>query len=71
LQHDLLYDWKVQQGLFELLEGQGEERMNYTILYKCNRCGTLSQKLSLYCDYCGTKLINKREMKKDGDMGDS
>jgi DNA-directed RNA polymerase subunit RPC12/RpoP len=38
---------------------------NYTILYKCDKCGKLSQKLQLYCFYCGIKLVNKGEMKDE------
>lgn len=38
---------------------------NYTILYKCDCCNRTSQKLEIYCYYCGTKLINKGALKNE------
>lgn len=37
---------------------------NYKIIYKCDRCKTVSTELKLYCGYCGTKLYNKGDVKK-------
>lgn len=36
---------------------------NYTILYKCDRCGNVSSELKLYCWFCGNKLLYKEELK--------
>jgi len=32
---------------------------NYTILYKCNRCGNVSNELKLTCVFCGSRLKYK------------
>lgn len=31
----------------------------YTIVYKCNRCGSVSEELKLTCFNCGFRLIYK------------
>jgi len=36
-----------------------ENKQNFTILYKCNRCSKVSQELQLYCYFCGARLVNK------------
>ena len=43
--------------------GRKWQMKNYKILYKCNRCDRVSENLKLYCDYCGTKLYNKGDVK--------
>lgn len=32
---------------------------NFTLLYKCNRCGDISNDLRLFCTSCGTRLITR------------
>jgi DNA-directed RNA polymerase subunit RPC12/RpoP len=34
---------------------------NYTVLYKCHRCGDVSRVLRLTCDHCGTRLRYKEQ----------